>query len=551
MRRIFFQDRNWLAIVGITCTALALRLYKLGQWDFHVDEVAAVYHTVAFPRSLTIHPIIYLLFWLWKEGFGISELSMRIIPCVIGVITIPILYFPMKKIFGPLSALVACALISLSPWHLFWSQTARHYTLVLLLGAGSTFCFYFALEKDSVKLFIGSLVLAILSILSHTPSFLILPSMALYMIILWILPVEKPKGLKRHNLVIVILVTALPALTFLVPGFFGRMISAWSVRTWGGGAIYVLMSLIYRLGVPTCLLALFSLIHLLQLRDKRGVFLMSFLLFPLGTILCGATFANISAYYLFYTVPLYFLLAGYGAITIFNTHRIRTLGMTVTLILLVTFIGEDFLYFNYQNGGRAKWRNAFQTISQASLSNYTVVTPGAATIVAEYYIRRHDNIISYNYLKTADNGVRQQLGHKQDNWLIPGQIFILPDCPNANMLGTSYPKPEYVWFVIYRQSFLRNDAERKLYKWILAHCRLVAEYPVFYIGPKDETINVFLYPPGEWSKLSTSHFMGEVHTLPPCGYLLRYGRGRGYPSMSVDTEVDYLYYLGMGMGPAW
>lgn len=466
MRKTFFLRKSWLAITGITCIGLLLRLYKLGQWSFHVDEVATVYHTIAFPKNLTINPIIYLLLWLWKEGFGISEWSMRFIPCVIGVITIPIFYYPMKRMFNPLSALIACVLISLSPWHLFWSQFARYYTLVFLLGGSTAFCFYLALEQNSLKLLICSLILAILTILSHTPSLLILPAMVFYMIMLWIVPVEKPEGLNRRNFVIVILTIILPALVFLIPGFFSYLISGWTVQTWGGGSIYVLMSLIYRLGIPTSLVALLSLVHLLRYRDRRGVFLMSFTLFPLIIVLFGAAFANVAAYYLFYTVPLYFLLTGYGAAEVFNNQREKILGLAISLILLFSFIGEDFLYFRYQNGGRAKWREAYQTIAQADLSDSLVVAP---IITAEYYLQR-DDIISPTELRSG-------------KWQGKSNEYL-----NTSDLR----KP--VWFVMYRPA-LRTDTDRKLYRWILAHCRLIADYPVFYIGPKNETISVFLYEP--------------------------------------------------------
>jgi len=485
------EHKNWLAIMGITCVGLALRFYKLEQWSFHVDEIATVHHTVAFPKYLTINPIIYLLLWLWKEGFGISEWSMRFIPSVIGVITIPLLYLPMKRMFNPLSALVACALISLAPWHLFWSQAARYYTLVFLLGGVTAFCFYFALEQNNTKLLIGSLLLTILTILSHTPALLILPAMVFYMVTLWILPVEKPGGLNKRNFVMVICVIALPALTFLLPGFFSYLISGWTVQTWGGGPIYVLLSLTSRIGIPVCIVALLSLIHLLRHRDRRGVFLMSFVFFPLVIVLCGAAFANVAAYYLFYTVPLYFLLAGYGAVAIFNSQRTKTLSLAVILILLVSFIGEDFLYFGYQNGGRAKWREAFFKIAQAEVSDYTVVAPGTAIDTAEYYLQKHDNIISTKWLQVVDNDAKGQLRQNQVNWLIPGRILI----SDANMLKNNLSEDKHVWFVMYRQASPRTDVERELYQWIPAHCRLVAEYPVFYMGPKDESINVFLYPP--------------------------------------------------------
>jgi len=479
MKKNDFLNKNFYAVVAITFIALLLRLYKLGDWSFHVDEVATVYHTNAFPANLTINPIIYILLKLWVKVFGISEFSMRLIPCLIGVITIPLFYFPMKKMFNARTSLFSCILICFSPWHLFWSQFARYYTLVFLLGGSAAFCFYFALEKNSLKLLIFSIILAILTVLSHTPSLLIFPTMLLYMTLLWILPVEKPEGLNKRNFIILLSVIVTPAIIFFIPGFFSYLISGWTIQTWGGGSIYVLISLIYRLGIPTTIVALLSQLYLLKKKERPGLFLMSFIAFPLIIVIIGSAFANVAAYYLFYIASLYFLLAGYGAKTIFRSQR-KILGLAVILVLLFSFIGEDFLYFRYRNGGRAKWREAFQTISKSEVSDSFVVAPD---ITAEYYLKRED-IISHRYLHVASN-YDESLEKKR--WLIPDQIFIDKNVPKNYYSGN---KP--VWFVIYRQS-IRTKADWELYKWIMRNCQLVAEYPVFYIGPKDETIKVFLY----------------------------------------------------------
>jgi uncharacterized membrane protein len=131
----------WLLL--ITLLAAALRFYKLSVWSFWIDEIYTVNHALAHfstPQLILEHlpphrnwvPISVILtaqaFNLW----GINELNARLTAAIIGILTLPVLYFPVRKIFNIRVALITSLLLAVSPWHIEWSQNARFYTSLIL-----------------------------------------------------------------------------------------------------------------------------------------------------------------------------------------------------------------------------------------------------------------------------------------------------------------------------------------------------------------------------------------------------------------------------------
>ena len=117
-----------LLLTLIIATAAALRFYKLGDWSFWGDEIITVRRAMGAPaRSLSGQNISLLLEYLVLSTLGIREWTARLAPALTGVITIGLIYLPIRRIFGIRVALISILLLALSPWHLYWSQNARQY----------------------------------------------------------------------------------------------------------------------------------------------------------------------------------------------------------------------------------------------------------------------------------------------------------------------------------------------------------------------------------------------------------------------------------------
>jgi predicted membrane-bound mannosyltransferase len=163
-RTIF--NKSWFCylILGlITALAAALRFFKLGEWSFWIDEIYTVNHAVLhfstldlildnIPPARNWFPTSVILTAQVLNILGINEWSARLVSATIGILSIPILYFPVKKVFGKPIALVALLLLAVSPWHIFVSN-ARFYTSLLLFYTLALFAFHFGLNETRCVIF--------------------------------------------------------------------------------------------------------------------------------------------------------------------------------------------------------------------------------------------------------------------------------------------------------------------------------------------------------------------------------------------------------------
>lgn len=102
------------------------------------------------------HPPLYFVFFhLWlklfpNSGDYINLWASRAFPALFGVLTIPVAYLVGKKVFrSALIANLAALLIAVSPYHIFLSQEARHYTCATLFVCLTLGCFLKAAQTLS------------------------------------------------------------------------------------------------------------------------------------------------------------------------------------------------------------------------------------------------------------------------------------------------------------------------------------------------------------------------------------------------------------------
>jgi uncharacterized membrane protein len=83
-------------------------------------------------------PAWYLGMWFWTEVFGTSPVAIRLPQALLGVVSILLVFFVVRKEAGEITALMAAVLLAFNGHHVLWSQTARPQALACALGLGST-----------------------------------------------------------------------------------------------------------------------------------------------------------------------------------------------------------------------------------------------------------------------------------------------------------------------------------------------------------------------------------------------------------------------------
>ncbi|MEW6400594.1 MAG: glycosyltransferase family 39 protein, partial [Chloroflexota bacterium] len=203
-------------LVAITLTGTFLRVYKLGEWSFWGDEMFTVGgQEDGFNYNLLRKSLSLALIQTVTAVHGLNEWNARIVPAVIGIITIPVLFFIARKIFDVHTALLSATLLALSPWHLYWSQNARFYTALLVFYSLALFYFYLGTEQDKPRNLVLCLVFFGLAAKERLLALFFVPVILVYLLLLHILSFEKPKGWNDRNLAI-----------FVIPGLIGGLLFA-------------------------------------------------------------------------------------------------------------------------------------------------------------------------------------------------------------------------------------------------------------------------------------------------------------------------------------
>ena len=146
-----------------------------------MDEVLTVLHAKQLSiDSLGINPLPYFAVKLSLSTWGADEWGARFIPCIIGIVSILLIYLMGRSLVNTRVGIFAAAFVALSNWHLYWSQNSRGYIFTFLFGMLAAWSFYLAIQHDRPLMMIGSLMAAVCLILSHTLSIFILPALAGY-----------------------------------------------------------------------------------------------------------------------------------------------------------------------------------------------------------------------------------------------------------------------------------------------------------------------------------------------------------------------------------
>lgn len=138
------------ALSAILLGALALRLYGLGEGSIWYDEGVSLYLARLSLPAMVAHtagdihpPLYYAALHAWLRLAGASQFAAAFFSLFCGMLLVAAVYALARRLFGAPVALLAALLAAISPYHLWYSQEMRMYTLGALLGVLS---FYWLLE---------------------------------------------------------------------------------------------------------------------------------------------------------------------------------------------------------------------------------------------------------------------------------------------------------------------------------------------------------------------------------------------------------------------
>lgn len=386
------QPRRWFAdplVFAFTLAALllgGLRFLELGRWSLWLDEALTLADTHA--GGLEVNPIGYWVSGWFYGGGHPDEFLLRLPAAIFGLASILATLWAFRPFVGARVASLAAFFLAASVWHLYWSQTARFYTLaqtLALLGGGWLLR---GLYGGSSRRTLLGLVLLVLAALTHpSAAFLIGALLVVPWIARWCEWVPGPAAQSRAwTLFFWVGLLALVAGS----GWVLRAWFRWEARQGGASPLHFVKTVGYLIS-PTLGLA-FALGAWRQWRRRESFALVGTAVLALSTAGLASCFVRVSAQYVFVLQPW---LAVCAALLFLpaegETDAQRKRHAWLALVVSLPGLIESALYFTVRHGDRPQWREAYACVFERRAPSDLVL--GMDAPVAEYYLDPHTRTV--------------------------------------------------------------------------------------------------------------------------------------------------------------
>jgi mannosyltransferase len=180
-----------LPVVGLTTLAAVLRFSFLNRQSFWFDEAVTVELSqkslsgmlAALPDTESTPPLYYVLVWAWSRLIGPSEAELRALSALFGTATVPVAYAVGRLLVSHRAGLYTAALVTCSPFLVWYSQEARGYAVFLALSTLALLVFAHALLRPSSRGFALWAVVAALALATHYFSVFLVGGEAVWLVL--------------------------------------------------------------------------------------------------------------------------------------------------------------------------------------------------------------------------------------------------------------------------------------------------------------------------------------------------------------------------------
>ncbi|MFL7809928.1 MAG: glycosyltransferase family 39 protein [Anaerolineae bacterium] len=173
-----------LALLGILLLGFALRVYRADHQELWGDEgakIVVVNRDLAhlFDPASEVHPRLFHAFlFFWYRIFGLQLWGLRMLPVLLGQVSIPLIYALAHRLFASRPAALAAAFaLALSPFQVAYSQDLTMYSLLIAMTILSFYALVRALGEGARWPAWGAYIVAS-SLMIHTHYYAVLTLVA-------------------------------------------------------------------------------------------------------------------------------------------------------------------------------------------------------------------------------------------------------------------------------------------------------------------------------------------------------------------------------------
>jgi len=440
IRAVIYHSRYVQILLSLTVIGFFLRFYHISFNSLWLDEATTLNFSKPgflaiwnISRTADFHPPLFH----WIEHimliFGQSEFVLRAVPALLGVLTIPVLYLIGKEFHSRDVGLIAAALLTFSPFALYYSQEAYSYSLVLFAFSIVILFYLLALRTDKICCWVLFGITSAIAFWTHYYVFVGLG--VIYLHAIFSLRERLKKGLSeaKHLLTAlsITIILVLPLLFIVGERFFtltgspptygvlGPLLIQETFIRFSGGYT----SLSATIGVIFLVLMIGGLVYLFTQDRNKGLFSAMFVVLPIVFSVLISSKMTMNPRYLIYLLPVFFVLIAMCYPYVFRLIPNRNL-LYLTLVLVVA-INAPLLAEYYTTYTNEDWRG-FAGIVQAEThdGDLVVVVPGyVAQPFDYYYSNASDKTFEYgaNTGATLEN-ISLRRGNSSIFYVVTGDI---------------------------------------------------------------------------------------------------------------------------------
>jgi hypothetical protein len=368
---------RWIAAAALVLAAC--RFAGLGRYGLWIDEAFTIHDAQALELTrLTKFPLGLAMMkpWLAFVGSPVDEATLRLPAAVLGALSIPLTAWAFRPLLGARQGWIAAFVLACSSFHMYWSQSARAYTLVLVLSlVGAGWALRGCVHARPALYFAG-LAVASCAAAAH-------PTGALVPAALWIAP-----GLARAAGAP--LAWAPRAWIVWAAGIAGALaLSPWLRGVWrdyylrksGSSAAHFALSTGFYVTAPVALACVVTAWSVLRNRARPQTLVVLVALIGTGATFAASQLVRASAQYVFVLAPWF---AAAAAWALDEEAAPRRLARALGLVLLAWACFDLGAYATVRHGDRPRWRDAYRYVARTRGAEDLVF--GMAAPAGGYYL---------------------------------------------------------------------------------------------------------------------------------------------------------------------
>lgn len=378
-----------------------LRFFHLDYNSLWLDE-ACTFKIASFPLSgiwniaatTDPHPPLFYIIEHFMLVFGQNEFVLRFIPALFGILTIPIFYFIGKEFRDESVGITMAALLTFSPFHIYYSQEARAYTMMLFYFSIALFFLLYSLCTNKKYSWILFGIFSALTFWTHYYSIIFLTLIFMFILFLRIRPDMKcMKEPYRYGISIVIFTLFCLPLTLIIFSLYNQLGSippVWGIKRFEFlNRLFITLSAEhFTLMVLFLLLFTSGLFFILKHDKAKGILVMGLFALPIFIGLYLAEVTPMDVRYLILLLPFFFLGISCSIKPLANLLKYKN----ATSIFLIIFfaIQTPFLALTYHTYyteySKEDWRGIANSLRETSSGgDYIFIVPGYTSLPLNFY----------------------------------------------------------------------------------------------------------------------------------------------------------------------